>query len=215
MKYAMHIRLQIAMLTLVCGAGVFAQNPADTDAEANYSKTIQERSDKIVATLEISDTNKFTRVSNLIAQQYRNLRDIHDARDAAIKTAKEQPKESADKRVKEIQDEATSKLGKLHGEYLAQLSVELTPAQVDKVKDGMTYGVLPLTYGVYLKEFPELKEDQKAQIHAWLVEARELAMDQGTSKEKHAVFGKYKGRINNYLSKAGYDLKKGEENLRK
>jgi hypothetical protein len=68
---------------------------------------------------------------------------------------------------------------------------------------------------VYLKEFPELKEDQKAQIHAWLVEARELAMDQGTSREKHAVFGKYKGRINNYLSKAGYDLKKGEENLRK
>ena len=56
---------------------------------------------------------------------------------------------------------------------------------------------------------------REAQIKTWLVEARELAMDGGSSNEKHAVFGKYKGRINNYLSKAGYDLKKGEENLRK
>ena len=38
-------------------------------------------------------------------------------------------------------------------------------------------------------------------------------MDAGTSEEKHAIFGKYKGRINNYLSKAGYDMKQAEKNL--
>jgi hypothetical protein len=49
-------------------------------------------------------------------------------------------------------------------------------------------------------------------MYGWLVEARELAMDEGSSDAKHAVFGKYKGRINNYLSAAGYDMKKeGEE----
>ena len=84
MKYAMHIRLQIAMLTLVCGAGVFAQNPADTDAEANYSKTIQERADKIVAALEISDTNKFTRVSNLIAFDGMNFDAVNIARQTEV-----------------------------------------------------------------------------------------------------------------------------------
>ncbi|HOB33816.1 MAG TPA: DUF3826 domain-containing protein, partial [Verrucomicrobiota bacterium] len=42
-----------------------------------------------------------------------------------------------------------------------------------------------------------------------------IAMDQGSSNEKHAIFNKYKGRINNYLVRAGYDLKKGEENLRR
>jgi hypothetical protein len=37
-------------------------------------------------------------------------------------------------------------------------------------------------------------------------------MDAGSSDEKHKWFGKYKGRINNYLSAAGYDMKKeGEE----
>ena len=33
--------------------------------------------------------------------------------------------------------------------------------------------------------------------------------------KKHAWFGKYKGRINNYLSAAGYDLKKEGEDWQK
>ena len=41
---------------------------------------------------------------------------------------------------------------------------------------------------------------------AWLKEAREFAMDAGNSKDKHNWFGKYKGRINNWLSQRGYDL---------
>ena len=39
-------------------------------------------------------------------------------------------------------------------------------------------------------------------------------MDQGSSKAKHAVFGKYKGRINNYLAKQGYDMKQAENQWR-
>ncbi len=58
------------------------------------------------------------------------------------------------------------------------------------------------------KRNQELTEEQKKYIYAALVEAREHAMDGGSSKEKHGWFGKYKGRINNYLSKAGYDLNK-------
>ena len=89
---------------------------------------------------------------------------------------------------------------------LAKLSAELTPDQLDQVKDGMTYGVLPATYWAYLSKVPELTESQKERIMAYLVEARELAMDGGTSEEKHLVFRKYKGKINNYLSAEGYTL---------
>src|SRR5439155_9075248 len=149
---------------------------------------------------------------------YRDLSQIHEARDVKIKAAKTQPdanKEAIAAATKAAQDEARAKLDPLHTNYLAKLSVELSPGQVDKVKDGMTYGVLPLTYGVYLKMYPELTDEQKRKIKDWLTEARELAMDGSTSDEKHAVFGKYKGRINNYLSAAGYDAKKAEQNLRK
>ena len=58
---------------------------------------------------------------------------------------------------------------------------------------------------------PTLKPEEKQQILIWLKEARELAIDAESSKKKHEVFGKYKGRINNYLSKRGYDLTKERE----
>ena len=58
---------------------------------------------------------------------------------------------------------------------------------------------------------PTLKEEEKIQILAWLKEAREFSIDAENSNKKHEAFGKYKGRINNYLSKHGYDLVKERE----
>jgi Protein of unknown function (DUF3826) len=181
---------------------------------AAYLRTISERFEKTVAALGIADSGRSNLVLGIVVQQYRGLSDIHFARDVQIENAKAAA--GNDKAaIQAARDETKPALDKLHGEFLAKLSAELSPEQVDKVKDGMTYGVVHVTYNVYLKMYPELTEEQKRQIMAWLVEARELAMDQGTSNEKHAVFGKYKGRINNYLSKAGYDAKKGEQNLKK
>ncbi len=210
--------LALIALLLSCIVPAAAQNSESPDAEAAYLKTIQERADKIVATLELSDGAQKTRVRDLIAQQYRDLRAIHDPRDAAIKAAKTKfadDKKASAEAVEAVQAKARNQLAELHTNFLAKLSRELTPAQVDQVKDGLTYGVVQVTYNAYMKMYPDLSAKQKDQIRSWLIEAREIAMDQGSSREKHAVFGKYKGRINNYLSKAGYDLKKGEANLRK
>ena len=77
----------------------------------------------------------------------------------------------------------------------------------------MTYGVLKITYDSHLDMIPSLKKEEKAQIYAWLKEAREFAIDAENSDRKHAFFGKYKGRINNYLAKRGYDLKKEREEV--
>jgi len=62
---------------------------------------------------------------------------------------------------------------------------------------------------------PQLSDEQKKKIFDWLVEAREYAMDAESSEKKHAWFGKYKGRINNYLSAEGIDMKKKKQNGRK
>jgi Spy/CpxP family protein refolding chaperone len=70
--------------------------------------------------------------------------------------------------------------------------------------------VLNVTYTAYQDMLLNLTEEQKKQILAWLTEAREKAMDAESADKKHAVFGKYKGRINNYLSAAGIDMKKEE-----
>lgn len=205
-------------LTIASAAGIAGETNSVGDAEAAYTRTITQRADKIVATLGIADSAKATRVRDIIARQYRDLSKLHETRDAQVKAAKEKSgadKAAATAAIQAARDEAKPKLDKLHGEFLSRLATELSPDQVNQVKDGLTYGVVHGTYSVYLKMYPELTDEQKEQIMAWLVEAREIAMDGSTSDEKHAVFGKYKGRINNYLSKAGYDAKKGEANLKK
>jgi hypothetical protein len=95
----------------------------------------------------------------------------------------------------------------LHGEYLAILAKVLDSNRIDKVKDGMTYNVREVTFNAYVQMIPQLTDEQKAVIMADLIEAREHAMDAESSEKKHAWFGKYKGRINNYLSSQGLNTK--------
>jgi hypothetical protein len=186
------------------------------DAEAAYALEITKRADKIVAPLAISNEAARTRVRDLVARQYKSLREIHDARDAKIGEAKKMPSGDpavAEAWIKVARDAANLQLIDAHRRFVARLSVELKPEQVDKVKDGMTYNVVPITYKRYLELLPDLSDEQKREILATLIEAREFAMDAGKSEEKHAIFGKFKGRINNYLSAAGFDMKKAEKNL--
>ena len=211
------VRLTFFVLFVGCTAACKAQTNDTVDAEATYTHTINQRAEKIVATLGLSDANKTSNVRAIIAQHYRDLNTIHQARDSQIKVAKVKfgaDQTAANTAIQAARSEVKPRLDKLHAGFLARLLAELSPGQVDKVKDGLTYGVVQGTYNVYLKMYPALTIEQKRQIMEWLVEAREIAMDGSTSGEKHAVFGRYKGKINNYLSKAGYDAKKGEQNLK-
>lgn len=182
-----------------------AQAPLSEDEAAAYTRTLNQRSEKIVAGLEIPDSAKFKKVQAIIVQQYRHLNAIHDGRKEKVKTLTD----STEKQ--KLETESGNQLKKLHESYISKLSALLTPQQVDKVKDGMTYNVFNVTYTAYQDMIPTLTNTQKNKIYVWLKEARELAMDEGSSNDKHKVFGKYKGRINNYLSAEGYDLKKEEK----
>lgn len=175
-----------------------------------------QRAEKIIAPLQLSDPAQAGRIRDLVAAQYAALRPVHEVRDAAIKAARALPeaeKTAADAAVKAARDTAAARQGELHYAFLARLSAELLPAQIEQIKDGMTYGVCPNTFRVYQEMLPGLTAEQSTQILAWLTEAREHAMDAGSSDEKHGWFGKYKGRINNYLSRAGYDMKQAERDM--
>lgn len=175
------------------------------DEEAAYTAAITGRAEKHVAALKLADPAKAEKVRDIIVKQYRALRDIDDARDAKLKAL---PKGDAGKTQSDaIKAEADAALKPVHETFISALSAHLTPAQVEQVKDEMTYNVVRVTYDGFLDMIPRLTDAQKQYILAQLKEAREIAMDQGSSSAKHAVFGKYKGRINNYLSKEGYDLK--------
>lgn len=207
-------------VSFIIGAvlGVWAQGQASSAQQANYIQVITKRADKIVQALALTDSARYKRVRDIIIDQYSTLSNIHDTRDAKVKDIKTQAgddKAKANAQIASVDSAVDIQLGKAHKTYIAKLGTELNAQQIDEVKDQMTYKILPLTYNAYLDELPNLTEDQKAQIKAWLVEAREHAIDAGSSEKKHAWFGKYKGRINNYLSKQGYDMKKAGEEWQK
>ncbi|WP_293309716.1 DUF3826 domain-containing protein [Pedobacter sp. UBA5917] len=197
------------LLIFTCLTAVYAQNNT-ADKEA-YTKMITDRAAKIVANLNISDAKKTEKVTIIVRDQYSDLNDIYADRDNRVKAIKEKNKDNKVERDSALAKDARTvdaALNKLHKKYIGKLSAQLTNDQVELVKNGMTYNVLPITYKAYQEEILTLTDDQKKQILIWLTEAREHAMDAESSDKKHAWFGKYKGRINNYLSAAGYDLKK-------
>jgi len=183
----------------------------NTENDIAYLKTITQRAEKILAPINLADSVKYKKVRDIIISQYLNLNKIHEEKNSQLKNEKSKEvieKEQHERNLKLIEVEASKHLFVSHNEYVSQLSSNLTKEQVEHVKDGMTYGVLNVTYKAYCDMIPTLKPSEKEQILTWLTEARELAMDAGTSDGKHQIFGKYKGRINNYLSSAGYDIQK-------
>ena len=168
--------------------------------DSKYVETIIERARKATDELGITWTPLGQNVLNIIANRYFKLNDIYAERDSVKKT---------DKKLAEAQ--CDSKLYRSHFGFDTDLSMYLKPQEIEKVKDAMTFNVLKVTYEAHCDMIPTLKDEEKAQILSWLIEARELAIDAESSKKKHEVFGKYKGRINNYLTKRGYDLVKERE----
>ena len=211
----MRIRTWSLVFVLACSAPAMSAAPAEssdaspaaTDVEAQYTKDLNKRGDDTIAALKLDDAAKAERVKQLVMNQYRSLRTLHDARDAKLKKIPKDDKAAIDK----TKADTDAAIKPLHDEFVSKLSAELTPEQVEIVKDKMTMGRLKHDWGGFTDMLPNLTAEQKDYILTQLKEARELAMDKGSAKEKHGVFDKYRGRINNYLSKQGYDLKQASK----
>lgn len=179
--------------------------------DPKYVETIMQRSKKVTDALNISGTEKGEQVLNIVANRYFKLNDIYAERDSLKAVAKTMTGDEKKQKMEYAEMLKDQKLYKSHFGFIADLSVYLTDAEVETVKDVLTYNVVNVTYKAQCDMIPMLKEEEKVQILAWLKEGREYAIDAESSKKKHEAFGKYKGRINNWLSKRGYNLTKERE----
>ena len=179
--------------------------------DKDYVNTILERSKKVTDALNITGTEKGTQVLNIVANRYFELNDIYEERDSLKKAASNLTGDAKKQAQAFAESQKDSKLYRSHFAFDANLSLFLDEAGIETVKDVMTYNVVKVTYDAQCDMIPTLKEEEKVQILAWLKEAREFAIDAESSRKKLEAFGKYKGRINNYLSKRGYDLTKERE----
>ena len=198
-------KIVLMSLLFLCGwisAGAVDLNKENRDPK--YVESIVNRSQKIVDKLGLTDAKVAEDVCNVIANRYFELNDIYEIRDAKVKAVKESglTGDAKNEALKAAENEKDAALYRSHFAFPASLSLFLNEEQIEAVKE---------TYEATLDMIPSLKEEEKVQIYAWLVEAREFAMDAENSNKKHAAFGKYKGRINNYLAKRGYNLTKERE----
>ena len=168
--------------------------------DPKYVETILGRAKKVTDEFSQTYTPMGQNLRNIVANRYFELNDIYAERDSLKKTDKKLAEAVCD-----------SKLYRSHFAFDASLAKYLDPSRIERVKNVMTYNVVKVTYDAQCDMIPTLKDEEKKQILLWLKEARELAIDAESSNKKHEVFGKYKGRINNYLSKRGYDLTKERE----
>jgi len=189
----------------------------DAGEVAEYWTVAMGRAGKIVDSMDIADATVREALQEAVAGQYRDLYIVYGLRDEALDNLK--GKEFGMNQFQEsaragIEDAARKEVERLHRQFVGRLVALVGPEGASAVKDGLTYNVAPNTYKVYVEMLPDLADADKMKIKAWLYEAREYAMDGGSSDEKHGWFGKYKGRINNYLStELGIDLKQAEKDM--
>ena len=117
-------------LTL-CAAPTNEAAPAKSpeEIETAYTQAIEKRVADILAVLELKEPAKTKSLHDVLVAQYRTLRDWHDVNDAKRKAANGAEAEPFKASLKAV-----------HEKFIAGLSAELTPEQVEQVKDKMTYG---------------------------------------------------------------------------
>jgi hypothetical protein len=162
-----------------------------------YDQTLEKRADEVLNDLALKDTSKAERVKTSVIDYYKFLRAWHDQHDAKMQELEKNAKANASK----IDDERKD-LSAGHKAFVADLASILTPAQVEAVKDRLCYKRPSIMYEGFTQQNPWLSAEQKADIKKICDDARDTAMDGGSSKEKHRIMDKYKGWLTNYIAKA-------------
>ena len=136
----------------------------------------------LVDSLDLKDPAKQQRINAVITADLRAVRDTHNAGlqlDPSVHTA-----------------------------FITGLQADLTPEQVESVKDKLTVNKVPITFKTYHQIIPNLNPGDDARILAWLKEAREQSLDVKNVDEMTPIFKKYKIEIQHYLDSQGYDWDK-------
>ena len=85
-------------------------------------------------------------------------------------------------------------LAAIHDRFERSLTAELTPDQVEKVKDELTVNKVEVTFKAYDQIVPNLTEVERAHMLVLLKQAREEAIDAGSMEEKSSILQSIQGQ---------------------
>ena len=160
-----------SLIAIICVASVqslFAQSNAD-----------------VVKSLKLSDATVAQKVqailderSDSLAQTYADYNKIISATDTMAPGRRDHVTTNVTARL-------NAKLYKKHFQTEVKLAAYLDDAQIEKVKDGLTYGLMPKYYDDLSKN---LSKSEKASLKAKLRAAREYALDAPDQAAAQKIF---------------------------
>lgn len=193
MKHVMG-RWTVVVALSLSGASVttFAQEmpPAVTAEDPAIVAVAERRSSGMVEALKLEDADKSARIKQHVVNFIITLKNIHEGKDAPTGDAKQAELEKA--------------RDALYGGLDAE---QLTEAQKLVIKNGLSANHYRINYDAFLNLVPTLTDEEKQYIHEQLAEVCERAILLNSGEAKGELFKNRRGRINNYLSERGYDLK--------
>ncbi len=159
-----------------------------------------------VASLQLNDNDKESRVTTIIARHLAAIRDWHNSHgdmipDGAINPQTGKKLSALDRMV--IAD--SSQPSSIRQELLDGLAAELTAEQVEQVLDCYTVGKVAFTMKAYKEIVPNMTADDEAYLLNNLKEARLMAIDYKNMKEISAIFEIFKTKNEQYFTNSGRD----------
>jgi hypothetical protein len=184
-------------------------DPAPPGLDDSTRKKIDQKVTRIVESTQITDAGKIDKVKSIVSEWLGVMSSWHKEHDAelarlwgawnaarAVVPKDEFPGEVIAHRI----DDVYASLKPAYETYIKRLSAELTPAQIDAIKEtwsrspGMTR-----TYNAYLEIAPELSEKDKQVIHDRMQQAREAAMLTDSDREIVAIYKRHKVKVEQYI----------------
>jgi hypothetical protein len=219
MKFAKPIYsllIVVLALSFLTANGFCQQQPAEASAEAKAaaakakSDADQERkATEWVDSLQLGETPKVARVTEVIVAHLRAVRDWHNAHPytdvpAGINPVTGKPLSQLDRQM--IADSAMPK--SVHENLMSGLRRELSETQVEAILDKYTVGKVAFTMTGYKAIVPDLTAEEEKTILGFLKQAREEAVDYKNMNQISAIFEIYKTKSEQYLNSNGRDWKK-------
>jgi hypothetical protein len=181
--------------------------PARVD-DATRQK-VDNKVDKLVEALKLADADKAARVKGIVADWLVAMLSWHKEHDAELKELWGEwnkaravvPKDEFPGEVTAHKiDDVYASLKSAYEDYVNRLSAELTPEQVDAVKENWSRSPgMSRTYNAYLEIVPDLSEKDKQVIHDRLLMAREDAMLTDSDKEIVSIYKRHKVKVEQYV----------------
>lgn len=185
------------------------KNTAAVSTPSTKSDTEQEKKAAgWVASLNLNDPAKESRVKTVIGTHLKTVRDWHNEHPATIVPARlnpvtGKPLSSLDRQM--IADSAMPK--SVHADLLTGLRKDLTEPQVEAILDKYTVGKVAFTLAGYHAIVPDLTKEEETTILGFLKQAREEAVDYKNMNQISAIFEIYKTKSEQYLNAKGRNWK--------